>query len=151
VTKRLELFGGWELTVPGSRVVRKEQRLWEQLEYTVPLGQWSIANRARLEQRFVDGVTGTAARLRYRFRVERPLGRTRWTVGASDELWVHLNTVRFAANRGLDQNRLALNAERALSRHLLIEPGYIYIYANAPPPARNGAAHVMTLQVTARF
>jgi hypothetical protein len=151
VTPRLELFAGYEKTQPGTRRVRDEQRLWQQVEYTVPLGRWSIENRARIEERFVDGAAGTAARLRYRFRVEHPLGRTRWLVGASEELWVHMNTVGLAATRGVDQNRVALTAEREVSRHFSIEPGYIYVYANAPPPARNGAAHVMTLQMTARF
>jgi hypothetical protein len=151
VTPRLELFAGYEKTQPGTRRVRDEQRLWQQVEYTVPLGRWSIENRARIEERFVDGAAGTAARLRYRFRVKHPLGRTRWLVGASEELWVHLNTVRLAATRGMDQNRVALTAEREVSRHLSIEPGYIYIYANAPPPVPNGAAHVITLQVTTQW
>jgi hypothetical protein len=151
VTPRLELFAGYEKTEPGTRRVRDEQRLWEQVEYTVELGQWSIANRARLEQRFVDGASGTAARLRCRVRVEHPLGRTRWTVSASEELWVHLNTVRLVADRGVDQNRIALTAERPIRGSLSIEPGYIYVYGNAPAPVPNAAAHVITLQVTASF
>lgn len=151
MTPRLELFAGYEKTQPGTRRVRDEQRLWEQVEYTVELGQWSLASRARVEQRFVDGASGTAARLRCRVRVEHPVGRTRWTVSASEELWVHLNTVRLVAARGVDQNRVALTAERTLRGALSIEPGYIYVYGNAPAPVPNAAAHVITLQITASF
>jgi hypothetical protein len=151
ITPRLELFGGWELTQPNTRAVAHEQRLWEQVEYTVRSRRWSFANRARLEQRFVQGAEAMASRLRYRFRVQRPLGRTGWLLSASDELWVHLNSVAATARRGIDQNRVAVTAARAINPHVSFEPGYLYINANAPRPLRNRGAHVMTLQVTARF
>lgn len=150
-TPGLELFAGYERTQSDSPRVRDEHRVWEQVEYTARPGRWSLANRARLEQRFVDGAGATASRLRYRFRVQHPIGRTRWLFGASEEFWLHLNTVTRVARRGVDQNRVALTATRALSAHLAFEPGYLYIYANAPPPVRNPSAHVITLQVTARF
>jgi len=151
LTRHLELFGGYEWTQSATPRVRGEHRLWEQAEYTVRPGRWVFSNRARLEERFLDGADGAAARLRYRFRVQHPIGRTRWLFGASEEFWVHLNTVTRVVRRGVDQNRLTVTAARTVSKHLSIEPGYMFIYANAPPPARNAAAHVMTLQVTIRL
>jgi len=58
VTKGLELFGGYEKTQPGTPDVKREQRLWEQVEYTRRPGRWSFAGRARLEERFVAGANG---------------------------------------------------------------------------------------------
>jgi hypothetical protein len=151
VTPRLELLGGWELTAPSSSAVGREQRLWQQAEYTVRSGRWTVSNRVRLEQRFLAGVDEVASRLRCRFRLQHSVGGSKWTIGASEELWLHLTTVELAGQRGVDQNRLAVTAFRAVTPHLSIEPGYLYIDANVPAPRRNRGAHVATLQVTARF
>lgn len=147
----LEVFVGYEKIQPGTAAVPSEQRLWEQVEHTLRRGRWSFANRVRLEERFIEHADGTAARLRYRFRVQHPLGRTPWTVSAGEELWLRLNTVRFAGTSGVEQNRITVSAARALSRHLSVEPGYLRIHANVPQPFRDRAAHVMTMQVTVRF
>jgi hypothetical protein len=151
LTPRLELLGGWELTAPATRAARREHRLWEQVEYTVRAGRWAFSNRGRLEQRFVSGADAPASRLRYRFRVQRPLGASKWTLGASEELWVHLTTVRLVGRRGVDQNRLGVTATRAVNQHLTIEPGYLYITPNLPDRQPGLRAHVATFQVTARF
>jgi uncharacterized protein DUF2490 len=151
LTPRLELFAGYENTQPATAAVRHEQRLWEQVEYTGRPGRWSFASRLRLEQRFVEDTDRTAYRLRGRFRVQHRLARTQWNLLATDELWMHLNTVPAYAARGLDQNRLAVAASRAVNPHLSIEPGYMHIYTNLPAPVANRVAHVMTLQVTTKF
>jgi hypothetical protein len=151
VTPRLELFAGYENTRPGTPGVRHEQRVWEQVEYTHRPGRWSFAGRARLEERFIERADAVAVRLRCRFRAQHPLARTRWTLAATEELWIHLNSVEGTTLEGVDQNRVALTALRFLNPHLSIEPGYMHVYSNAPSPRPNAVAHVMTLQVTARF
>jgi len=147
----LEVFAGYENTQPASRVARGEQRLWEQVEHTLHRGRWSVANRVRLEERFIEDAAGAAMRLRYRFKVQHALGQTRWIASAGEEFWMRLNTVGSGGPRGVDQNRITLTAARALSAHLSVEPGYLYIYANLPPPVRNLRVHVLTMQVTTRF
>jgi hypothetical protein len=151
LTPGLEVFAGYENTQPGTPAVRHEQRLWEQVEYTRRPGRWSFASRVRVEQRFVEETDRTAYRLRCRFRVQHPLARTHWNVLATDEFWMHLNTVPTYAARGVDQNRLALAASRALNPRVSIEPGYMHVYTNLPAPVANRVAHVITLQVTTRF
>jgi len=151
VTPGLELFAGYENTQPGAAAVRHEQRLWEQAEYTLRPGRWSFAGRVRFEQRFVENTDRTAYRLRCRFRAQHPLARSHWNLLATEEFWLHLNTVpRFAAS-GVDQNRLAFAAARVLNAHLSVEPGYMHVYTNLPAPVVNRVAHVITLQVTTRF
>ncbi len=87
-----------------------EQRIWQQVTYDQTFGNWQINHRARLEERYIEGVYGEANRLRYLLRVSHPLmdladgavvGLT-----AYDEYFYNLNAVKPSVKSGYDRNRI---------------------------------------------
>jgi hypothetical protein len=101
-----------------------EHRIWEQASVKLDLGDLSIGNRLRIEQRFIDDADGVVVRARYRLRLEHPLGASVWKVIGSDEVFANLNSQGAGPVSGFEQNRLFGGVGRNLWDRLWIEAGY---------------------------
>ncbi len=53
---------------------RSENRVWQQAEYALRCRDLTVRNRIRLDQRFVEDVSGVVVRFRYRLRGTHPIG-----------------------------------------------------------------------------
>jgi len=142
--KHSSVGGGyaWLEYSPATIGVR-EQRLVEQYIWTGPLSGGTLSIRSRVEQRFIDGNSGVAARLREQARFSHPVSKgSRLAIVAYDELFVHLNTTT-VTRRGIDQNRAFGGIAYALSRSARFEVGYVNQFAPGRG-ARNRMNHVLS-------
>jgi len=103
-----------------------EHRLWQQLRHVKPFSRWSVENRLRTEQRFIEKAGGVTHRARHQIRVTRRLGeKGRWYLAGYNELFVNLDDPAGSASAGYDQNRLYLGIGRQLSKPVRTEVGYL--------------------------
>lgn len=101
-----------------------EQRVWQQLGLTYDADAFGLANRLRIEQRFIDNVNGVTVRLRNRVRLTRPLADSEWRLIASDEIFANLNQNSGGPPPGFDQNRLFGGVGYRIGADLRLEAGY---------------------------
>jgi hypothetical protein len=149
VHPRATLGVGYEKTWPIRDRTRHEQRTWQQFETSHTAGRWTLASRARVEQRFLRLADGTAHRVRYRFQVVRAVdARALWAITASQEIAAHLNTVAAGPRRGVDQHRSTLGVQRRTGP-LSIEQ--TYGRQQITLPGRDPVNHLLQTIVTVRF
>jgi hypothetical protein len=102
-----------------------EHRLFEQYIWTGSLAGGTLAVRNRLEQRFTDGNSGVAARLREQVRFSHPVKPgSHISIVGYDEFFLHLNTTTLT-QKGLDQNRIFGGISDSLNRTVRFEVGYV--------------------------
>jgi len=129
VNQRITATAGYDAHFIRSPADKIEQRLWEQLLYQVPTGGFNLSGRLRLEQRFIEHVSGTAVRLRIFAKATRPLAKGPWYAALRNEVAFGLNGLPGGPRDGFDQNRLFLGLGRLLSPRTKIEFGYQMHYA----------------------
>ena len=105
VLDHLSLDVGYDYLHAIAAASRSEHRVWQVAEYTLPLGKVDLRSLVRLDQRFIENVSGVVVRLRFRVRATYTLDRN-WYLAFSDEVFLNLND-RFAGPpQGLEQNRV---------------------------------------------
>ncbi len=128
-----------------------EDRSWQQLLWTRPLGSGTFTTRARLEQRFADSGSDTASRYRHLFKLARPV-KTFPNVSAivSDESFINLDDVDWGPQAGLDQNRAFIGMGYALSKVVKTEVGYLNQYIDRPTNP-NRMSHALAINLLFTF
>lgn len=128
-------FGSYE-DENSSRIFYAENRIWEQYQLETKLGKATLANRLRLEQRFINMKSGGfSQRLRYYIRSQIPLVKTDSSfkkgiyVALQNEVFVNIQHKERASNSFLDQNRSYISFGYRFSKKLDAEVGYQFIYA----------------------
>jgi len=143
VNRRLTLWAGhaWIAKPPGPGVAH-EQRAWQQVSITLPaMYQWATSLRVRQEQRWQAGWADSSHRIRLMGRAVRPIGTTRWSMVAWDEVMVNLDGAGKGPPRGFDQNRLFGGVVRRLPAGATLDAGYLWMHQRLPSGAR-ADAHV---------
>ena len=102
---------------------------WQSAHHAVEHKRFRVVHRARLDERFVEGVDPTILRFRYRLSASYPLGSSKWYGFASDEVFANLNDGDEGPVDGFEQNRLRLGVGRHLFGRLRVEGGYEFHYA----------------------
>lgn len=134
-----------------SDFVRMEHRFREQVtvDNFAKIGRVKFSARARLEQRWRDGLTGTGWRLRPYLKASMPLtGKA--TLNFTHESFVNLNTTTFQKVSGYDRMRNAVSVAVPLNKQVSVDFGYL----NQLGIVRNGPDnmdHAMTVGVSANF
>ena len=126
---------------------RSENRLWQSAQHRLRWRDLSIYNRVRLDERFVEDVSGVVLRFRYRLRGTHPIGRSSWYGAISDEVFTNLNDRGAGPVSGFEQNRLRLAAGARFLGRLRAESGYEWQYAES----RTGSAvnrHVFFIELS---
>jgi hypothetical protein len=110
-----------------------EVRPQAEVNYEIPFKRWSLSQRVRLDNRFIeedkyatvfDGSTYDL-RMRYRIQAKVPLQKDeRWFSSArlSNEIMINDRKNTF------DQDRIYFAIDHNLSKKFTLETGYIYIY-----------------------
>lgn len=129
-----------------------EQRIWEQVGYNFLKKEdgTKFSGRTRLEQRTVNGASGTGWRFRQQLRYEAPFQEGQRLRGVIwDEIFFNFNDVSWGPRSGVDQNRVFLGINLPVYKNLEVEPGYINQYV-----VRSGSdnvVHVLSVNFIARF
>ena len=100
-----------------------ENRVWQQIQHGFSAGPFSLGNRLRIEERFIENTEGVAVRGRYRLRMDYPLADPAWHLVASNEVFLNLNSVEGGPSRGFDQNRLFGGFDLYFSHRFHVETG----------------------------
>lgn len=125
-----------------------EHRVFQQLLFEDKLGETSLINRTRLEERFIEGAGGASVRLRNMLRLAHPVSADkRWTVVGYHELFWNLNSTDTGPVSGFDQNRLFLGVSRQMNQELRVETGYLLNHINSPRTSDNRRLNVWVVQM----
>ena len=103
--------------------------MWQQAEYALRWRDLTVRNRIRLDQRFVEDVSGVVVRFRYRLRGTHPIGGSDWYGAISDEVLTNINNQGEGPISGFEQNRLRAAIGTRLLGRLRVESGYEWQYA----------------------
>jgi len=128
-----------------------EHRLREQVSVDnfAKLGPVKFSARLRMEQRFREGVSGTAWRLRPYLKASMPLtGKA--SLNLTHESFVNLNNTSFQQTDGLDRMRNAISVSVPISKTVGVDFGYLnqHGFVRGGPDSSD---HVLTLGLSANF
>ncbi len=130
---------------------KEEYRLAETLLINHKALNLPVTHRLRLEQRWQEG-SNTVVRMRFKNRIEKPLGEGPWYLAGSNELFINLNSARRGPQAGFEQNRLFAgfgrhfkHSEKSLAK---AEVGYQLMYLNRPAPREGSFFHALFIQLS---
>lgn len=104
-----------------------EQDIWQELHHTLPIKDVSLTNQFRLEERFLDGISGIIPRLRYLIQARYPLGSTKYLV-ASEAIQFNLVDKGEGPVGGFEQNQVYVAIGFKWGKYTRIETGYLWRY-----------------------
>ena len=113
----------------GSRLIVKENRIWQQMLWRTAYNSMALTHRLRLEQRFFQPNTNTAWRLRDMVKVGLPFySKAKLSLVSSNEIFFHLNNFNGIENQGFDQNRYFIGLAYGFNPSSTLEMGYMNQY-----------------------
>lgn len=131
-------------------VFANEHRVWQQLQHVQDVFDFRIIHRARVEQRFIEGSTGTSNRFRYLLRVSHALSEDgAFGLTGYNELFFTLNSRENGPKSGFDRNRVFVGPylENGIARY---ELGYVHEYARSFG-ASSRMIHAVLISATLNF
>lgn len=149
VTKDLSIWQGYGWTPSFQPKFKNENILFQQAILEHHFSRLTVSNRSRLEENFIPGAGNTPLRFRNLTRFTYPLGKSKWSLVAYDELFINLNNAQNLATprSGIDQNWAFMGLNRKVNDHLNIDAGYLGDYVNhRGPGAIDRWNHVLMLQ-----
>jgi hypothetical protein len=105
---RVSAYLGYGLveSEPANRSTIWENRVFQQLNWSVPVEGFTLLSRTRLEQRFLDDESETGWRAREFVKATVPLvAGNEWFASVYDEVFFDLNDTGWGQRTGLRQNR----------------------------------------------
>lgn len=130
---------------------RREHRARQQVSFDnfAKLGKVKLSGRLRLEQRWREGLPGTALRLRPQVKATMPLvGKV--NLSLANETFINLNNTGFQGNDGLDRMRNSISVSMPITRQISVDLGYMNQHTFAAHGTDNGD-HVLTSGLTLSF
>lgn len=102
-----------------------ENIAWEELYVKHPFGLFGFTHQVRLEQRFIQGISGTIPRLRYLIHTTTPLSPL-FYFALSEAFRFNLVDKGIGPVSGFEQNRLYAGFGVHASKYLRVEIGYLW-------------------------
>ncbi len=129
----------------------REHRFRQQVNFDnfAVLGKVKLSARVRLEERWREGQTGTAYRLRPQVKAVVPIAG-KVTLGVSSEQFFNLNNTGFQAVDGLERMRNAIYITVPLSKKISVDFGYLNQHGFVPN-GPDSSDHVLTTGLSASF
>ena len=131
--------------------IRREHRFRQQVNFDgfAMIGKVKLSGRVRLEERWREGLPGTAYRLRPQVKASVPIaGKTTLTV--SSEPFFNLNNTGFQTVDGLERMRNAIYISVPLGKKVSVDFGYLNQHSFVPNGPDNSDT-VLTAGITANF
>lgn len=130
---------------------RREHRFRQQINFDgfAVVGKVKFSGRVRLEERWREGLPGTAWRLRPQLKASVPLtGKVTLTVAS--EPFINLNNTGFQTADGLDRMRNSISIGVPLSKRFTLDFGYLnqHGFVSGGPDTND---HVLTTGISASF
>ena len=121
-----------------------EHRAFQHYIFTGKLSGGTLNVRERLEERFIDGNSGMAARLRSVVRYGHPVAKgSRISLVGYDEFFLHLNTTT-VTRQGVDQNRIFAGMSDTLNHSARFEVGYLNQFLPGHSVVKDRMNHVLS-------
>lgn len=129
----------------------REHRFRQQVNFDnfAVLGKVKLSGRLRLEQRWREGLSGTAWRLRPQVKATVPI-KGKVTLSVSSEQFIDLNNTGFQTVDGLERMRNAIYITVPLSKKINIDFGYLNQHSFVPNGPDN-SDNVLTAGLAASF
>ncbi len=142
------IFQGYGV-LPSYSPTRVEHRLFQDIVGRHMDEKWRFMERFRLEERLLEGVSGTSLRGRFLLRAQHPLPVLESISGVvSQELFLNFNEpADNSPEPGFDQNRFFVGVNTPLSEHLSLETGYMNLFLERPGPRSNISNHLFVLSL----
>lgn len=147
LTNNLSIWQGYAWVNNYLPKYTRENRVWHQLLHEKRINKLTLLNRLRLEERFIQNVHGIPVRTRYMLRGKYPLGKTNFSLVASDELFLNISTHFHGPQRGIDQNRFFTGINYKFSEKVDIEGGYLMQYINSHSPMQDKLNHNIVISL----
>ena len=131
--------------------IRREHRLRQQVNFDgfAMIGKVRLSGRVRLEERWREGLPGTAYRLRPQIRASVPIaGKT--TLSVSSEPFFDLNTTGFQTVDDLERIRNAVFISVPVGKKFSVDFGYLNQHSFVPNGPDN-SVNVLTAGITSNF
>lgn len=142
-TPRTQVGVGYKYQIKNDE--SDEQDLWQEVYYKTPIGRFDLQHQVRLEERFIDDISGIIPRIRYLIHASYPLTGGRYLV-ASEAVRFNLDNKGEGPVSGFEQNRLYFGMGFHTSKKLKIEVGYLWRYERQRE-GENDTDHVLRLQI----
>lgn len=128
-----------------------ENRFRQQVSFdnVLQIGKAKISGRLRLEERWRDGFSGTAWRLRPYVKLSVPV-HGKVALNLTHESFIDLNTNTFQKVAGEERMRNAISLNAPLGKHVALELGYLEQHGFIANAADTND-HVATLQLNLSF
>ena len=130
---------------------RREHRFRQQVNFDGfgMIGKVRLSGRVRLEERWREGLPGTAYRLRPQLKASVPIaGKTTLTI--SNEEFFDLNNTGFQTVDGLERMRNAIYVTVPVGKKFTVDFGYLNQHSFVPS-APDHSDNVLTAGITANF
>lgn len=133
LNKRMSVWLGYGWTPSTFPEYTNENRIFQQFLVEDSFPSFSMSNRTRLEERFIEGAGASSVRIRHLLRISKPLdSKNQWALVGSNELFWNLNTTPRGPQSGFDQNRIFLGLSKSVAPQTRIEFGYLGSFINPP-------------------
>ena len=147
LNKHLSLTQGYSWN-PIFHPFRNNQRIWQQVQLSNDLSKLRLENRFRLEERFLEGVSGSPIRGRYRLGAWIPIDKNKiWKFVLWDETFVNFNSRPHGPQGGFDRNWLFAGINKKISGNVNLEGGYMFQYINNRSPKQDLLNHVILVNL----
>ncbi len=121
-----------------------EQHIWQQALWQHHFPKFTLTGRFRLQERFIERVSGVAVRTRYFVRFQYPLDKKKiWSLVAQSEPFVNLNTRPNGPQAGIDRVNSFFGINKVLSENVNVDFGYQLQYVNIKSPAQDRLNHTI--------
>lgn len=130
---------------------RREHRFRQQVNFDgfAMLGKVKLSGRVRMEERWREGLPGTAYRLRPQVKASLPIaGKTTLTI--SNEDFFDLNNTGFQTVDGLERMRNSVYVTVPVGKKFTVDFGYLNQHSFVPSGPDN-SDNVLTAGITANF
>lgn len=145
----------WFSTVRHSAkgmIIPNEWRPWQEISFTSAAGKFTLIQRLRSEQRFLERVVDEKKsgnydfRLRQRYRIEMSVPIYRHTgIAAGNEVMLNLN--HLSDSLSFDQNRLFITISQYLSSNLSVQFQFIRLYQRQAAVGNNDLQNVWRFSI----
>lgn len=152
-TKDVTIAAGYVHTPQYSHgdftVMERRFRQQVTVDNIAKIGSVKLSARMRAEQRWRDGISGTAWRLRPYAKAIAPLAG-KVSLNLSHESFVNLNTTSFQRQHGYDRMRNTIAVSMPVTKQIGIELGYIN-QRNIVRSGPDNVDHVISTSLSAAF
>ena len=152
LTDKLSIWQGYDWVPFLSPKFRNENRIFQGILHEHNVSRLKLAERFRVEERFLADSGSPIVRGRIRLKAMLPLGKKKnWGISVFDEIFINFNSSSNGPNAGFDQNRFFAGVYRNLTKRASIETGYQLFYFNHTRPRVDTLGHTLLANIYYNF